>query len=101
MSLALFFPNGTPTTYLYALSYTTLFRSRPLPGPPGSWPWAESGRARPPGCSSARSPPARRTTARSEEHTSELQSRGQLVCRLLLEKKKHEMDLGGWWKCDP
>src|SRR5690625_6007170 len=28
---------------------------------------------------------------RSEEHTSELQSRGQLVCRLLLEKKKHFM----------
>src|SRR5437660_5358399 len=27
-------------------------------------------------------------TLRSEEHTSELQSRGQLVCRLLLEKKK-------------
>src|SRR5690625_2507036 len=27
-------------------------------------------------------------TARSEEHTSELQSRGQLVCRLLLERKK-------------
>src|SRR5690625_5563851 len=27
-------------------------------------------------------------TARSEEHTSELQSRGQLVCRLLLEKKR-------------
>src|SRR5437870_10843399 len=27
------------------------------------------------------------TTARSEEHTSELQSRGHLVCRLLLEKK--------------
>src|SRR5207253_7744140 len=33
---------------------------------------------------------ARRMTddARSEEHTSELQSRGHLVCRLLLEKKK-------------
>src|SRR5690625_7756577 len=32
------------------------------------------------------------TTAskRSEEHTSELQSRGHLVCRLLLEKKKQE-----------
>src|SRR5690625_5412974 len=31
-------------------------------------------------------------TARSEEHTSELQSRGQLVCRLLLEKnKKNEL----------
>src|SRR5690625_6412718 len=28
--------------------------------------------------------------ARSEEHTSELQSRGHLVCRLLLEKKKRE-----------
>src|SRR5690625_5155295 len=30
-------------------------------------------------------------TERSEEHTSELQSRGQLVCRLLLEKKKNRM----------
>src|SRR5207253_4697878 len=29
-------------------------------------------------------------TPRSEEHTSELQSRGHLVCRLLLEKKKHQ-----------
>src|SRR5690625_6708608 len=28
------------------------------------------------------------TAKRSEEHTSELQSRGHLVCRLLLEKKK-------------
>src|SRR5207253_11365978 len=28
---------------------------------------------------------------RSEEHTSELQSRGHLVCRLLLEKKKHKI----------
>src|SRR5690625_6516693 len=30
---------------------------------------------------------------RSEEHTSELQSRGHLVCRLLLEKKKLEIQL--------
>src|SRR5439155_8023359 len=30
----------------------------------------------------------RRVRSRSEEHTSELQSRGHLVCRLLLEKKK-------------
>src|SRR5439155_4997144 len=30
----------------------------------------------------------KRGDARSEEHTSELQSRGHLVCRLLLEKKK-------------
>src|SRR5690625_5553301 len=29
--------------------------------------------------------------SRSEEHTSELQSRGHLVCRLLLEKKKKEI----------
>src|SRR5947209_15230068 len=37
-----------------------------------------------------RVPPARpgRARARSEEHTSELQSRQYLVCRLLLEKKK-------------
>src|SRR5206468_12780155 len=31
-----------------------------------------------------------RADARSEEHTSELQSRSDLVCRLLLEKKKSE-----------
>src|SRR5690625_6071906 len=30
--------------------------------------------------------------ARSEEHTSELQSRGHLVCRLLLEKKNQSMN---------
>src|SRR5207253_7328035 len=52
-----------------------------------------------PGASAARSqnklrlPPTRSsfksaTRIRSEEHTSELQSRGHLVCRLLLEKKK-------------
>src|SRR2546430_13599576 len=32
--------------------------------------------------------PARADTGRSEEHTSELQSQSNLVCRLLLEKKK-------------
>src|SRR5690625_5946251 len=32
--------------------------------------------------------PRARNPKRSEEHTSELQSRGHLVCRLLLEKKK-------------
>src|SRR5437870_7357963 len=32
--------------------------------------------------------PVRLANSRSEEHTSELQSRGHLVCRLLLEKKK-------------
>src|SRR3712207_8712023 len=34
-----------------------------------------------------------RVDARSEEHTSELQSRQYLVCRLLLEKKKTRCDL--------
>src|SRR3989442_9683774 len=33
-------------------------------------------------------PSQRRSSSRSEEHTSELQSRPHLVCRLLLEKKK-------------
>src|SRR2546430_8489601 len=33
---------------------------------------------------------SQRSTSRSEEHTSELQSQSNLVCRLLLEKKKHE-----------
>src|SRR5437870_11086603 len=32
-------------------------------------------------------------TVRSEEHTSELQSRGHLVCRLLLEKKKKDTNI--------
>src|SRR5207253_3724458 len=37
-----------------------------------------------------------RSKKRSEEHTSELQSRGHLVCRLLLEKKKSQiiLDMG-------
>src|SRR2546427_6482543 len=36
----------------------------------------------------ARETPRGRTVSRSEEHTSELQSQSNLVCRLLLEKKK-------------
>src|SRR2546429_5370557 len=39
--------------------------------------------------SSARAVARRSRMERSEEHTSELQSRLHLVCRLLLEKKKH------------
>src|SRR5690625_6997108 len=45
-------------------------------------------------CFVEHAPPAARlhfvSAERSEEHTSELQSRGHLVCRLLLEKKKYE-----------
>src|SRR5205085_6025287 len=35
---------------------------------------------------------------RSEEHTSELQSQSNLVCRLLLEKKKHRDEVAIWWR---
>src|SRR3712207_7299182 len=80
--------------------YTTLFRSegllRPLhrrdarrrrPDQP------DPDVRRPPQRPAARRDPGRRdrrgdAVARSEEHTSELQSRQYLVCRLLLEKKK-------------
>src|SRR5215218_5679671 len=53
--------------------YTTLFRSR-----------RDNGRR----ACRARSRAARARAPRSEEHTSELQSHSDLVCRLLLEKKK-------------
>src|SRR3712207_7724228 len=70
--------------------YTTLFRSR-APCAPASAPRRRRSR-RTGACrdGSASSWPARRrrrTVPRSEEHTSELQSRQYLVCRLLLEKK--------------
>src|SRR5256885_7589443 len=65
--------------------YTTLFRSRRRPAQEAQE--GEEGRpvhaARHPG---ARAPRGR--AGRSEEHTSELQSPCNLVCRLLLEKKK-------------
>src|SRR5215204_6723944 len=54
--------------------YTTLFRSLP--------PLERNG----PGPT-----PLRRQCQRSEEHTSELQSHSDLVCRLLLEKKKKKL----------
>src|SRR3712207_8260892 len=71
--------------------YTTLFRSR----------WGQSKAqvnsisavrcSRPGVATPARPYPATSATVhpRSEEHTSELQSRQYLVCRLLLEKKKY------------
>src|SRR6267378_6051629 len=60
--------------------YTTLFRSSPAPS---------GTRAHPPGAARCRCFPALPPAPpRSEEHTSELQSRRDLVCRLLLEKKK-------------
>src|SRR5260221_2282883 len=60
--------------------YTTLFRSAPRQR-------LAAGRARP-GRLRRRLGRAARAGHRSEEHTSELQSHSDLVCRLLLEKKK-------------
>src|SRR2546422_6270611 len=64
--------------------YTTLFRSiRPdLPKRSTACPSSTARRSR------ARPSWRHRAVTRSEEHTSELQSRLHLVCRLLLEKKK-------------
>src|SRR3712207_7460644 len=77
--------------------YTTLFRSRLVGFPPTLA--ARAAGARPPtgGVATRELPPRTHGAsgadvaycrARSEEHTSELQSRQYLVCRLLLEKKK-------------
>src|SRR2546430_13320716 len=62
--------------------YTTLFRSRP--GPCSTAPEEHAGRGHQP------DPGSEVRRHRSEEHTSELQSQSNLVCRLLLEKKRNE-----------
>src|SRR2546422_8513887 len=68
--------------------YTTLFRS-PAISSRGSSGSARSRRPIRSPISGARPPKRLASSAvRSEEHTSELQSRLHLVCRLLLEKKK-------------
>src|SRR5437016_9626956 len=83
----LFFFNDTATTEIYTLSlHDALPICRRVGGPAGA---ADQARARlfPP----LRSAPGGvrpRAGRRSEEHTSELQSLTNLVCRLLLEKKK-------------
>src|SRR2546429_4660158 len=80
--------------------YTTLFRSCSRPGPGKALHHTHTARGRP--CATIRKLPDRTycltpvnesygegfEMLRSEEHTSELQSRLHLVCRLLLEKKK-------------
>src|SRR5260370_10571624 len=70
-----FFFNDTATTEIYTLSLHDALPicQRPYARPVGlAWPQGHRGQ----------------TPARSEEHTSELQSHLNLVCRLLLEKKK-------------
>src|SRR5260221_9799126 len=85
--------------------YTTLFRSSPLRRkgdrrrPKRSSPWVGTCSTSHPtlfravgrtGCAVLRLPSGRACPSRSEEHTSELQSHSDLVCRLLLEKKKRD-----------
>src|SRR6266513_6464842 len=70
-----FFFNDTATTEIYTLS---LHDALPIPTSPPHVCFPTSGPT-----------PALR---RSEEHTSELQSRFDLVCRLLLEKKKKKQN---------
>src|SRR5437660_6963516 len=71
--------------------YTTLFRS-PLPGSAGprslGADFLHAGQTTQSRLQRGQSRTDKTITDRSEEHTSELQSRGHLVCRLLLEKKK-------------
>src|SRR3712207_9027621 len=89
--------------------YTTLFRSsadgsvalsafsagQAAVRPSGKQ-WSDPGRqSRGPSPLLRRVPNATTRCCRSEEHTSELQSRQYLVCRLLLEKKKKSRSIAG------
>src|SRR5260370_15883143 len=78
MFLIFFFFNDTAPTEIYTLS---LHDALPISG-------ADCPAAPPAADRATRAPGSHRTGCRSEEHTSELQSHLNLVCRLLLEKKK-------------
>src|SRR2546430_11385552 len=77
--LSCFFFNDTATTEIYTLS---LHDALPI-----SSQHSRRGRGR--ACRTNRRRGFSRRRDRSEEHTSELQSQSNLVCRLLLEKKKN------------
>src|SRR5215475_15816772 len=77
-----FFFNETAPTEIYTLSLHDALPIGREPRPPAARSYSRFEYPRP--TSSARA------SARSEEHTSELQSRENLVCRLLLEKKKKQ-----------
>src|SRR2546430_8971526 len=91
--VSVFFFNDTATTEIYPLSLHAAlpifrllltFRMPPPPPvlnePPKPRPWVMV------------RPAIRTDAARSEEHTSELQSQSNIVCRLLLEKKKKQVN---------
>src|SRR4051795_13785704 len=85
--LCCFFFNDTATTEIYTLSLHDALPIYRLPAPARGISGDRGGRG---------------TIGRSEEHTSELQSHSHLVCRLLLEKKKHadniECKLQSLWR---
>src|ERR671920_2403030 len=87
-----FFFNDTATTEIYTLSLHDALPISPSSGSPGA-----AARTVPPAAARTAAPAA----VRSEEHTSELQSRQYLVCRLLLEKKKSEAHITGARRCGP
>src|SRR5207249_10385768 len=88
ITLDMLFCNNATTTRIYTLS---LHDALPISASYASWrspaSWGSSPRN---GCVQ-RPATWRASPARSEEHTSELQSRFDLVCRLLLEKKKYRV----------
>src|SRR6266496_6434512 len=81
-----FFFNDTATPEIYTLS---LHDALPICRAPVSRPGRRGTRS-PAGTRSGPGRRRRRCPDRSEEHTSELQSRREIVCRLLLEKKKQQ-----------
>src|SRR3712207_8595202 len=85
LSSFVFFFNDTATTEIYTLS---LHDALPIWTGRTRSSTASSGSRASPGSSPASSRGTAAPYPRSEEHTSELQSRQYLVCRLLLEKKK-------------
>src|SRR2546428_8269961 len=79
-TIIFFFFNDTATTEIYTLSLHDALPISAAAAPSGSSRGVRAGSPRRRG----------RASRRSEEHTSELQSRSDLVCRLLLEKKKQD-----------
>src|SRR5207253_8219473 len=83
--------NRSPPPRATLFPYTTLFRSMYMPNVAAALISMRYRAKGPNYCTvsaCASTPSSNSAPWRSEEHTSELQSRGHLVCRLLLEKKK-------------